>query len=264
MSTQYSLQDVKNFYPEINNSLYDILNKYKLLVREYFTFFFENIKIKKQLQGFIFMRGLETITHVFNNILINTKNADMAYYHGQKSYFFYIEFITQITDESHLFLQLSSRDATLFVYKKIIFDVNNTLLKESIFLPHTKNDSHKLCMLENCVVLLKKIFFFLIKNDMPVKFISNITDSICHIFNNEKLTADSYEIIHNFILVLSEMRVFDEPNEKFYQLIEKFLINYTKNVDSLNNKTLKKKIFSFCEITEIEEAEKWTDDLFLM
>ena len=57
-----------------------------------------------------------------------------------------IEFINQITDDSNKFLQLCSRDASIYVYKKTIFDINNEYRKkideecdkkmdETIFIP---------------------------------------------------------------------------------------------------------------------------------
>ena len=78
---------------------------------------------------FIIQRGLITITNVFNIILFYSKNLDMAYYHSQKAYYFYVEFIGQISEEHNTFLQLSSRDAILFIYKKTIFDIHNECKK---------------------------------------------------------------------------------------------------------------------------------------
>jgi hypothetical protein len=41
-----------------------------------------------------------------------------------------VEFIGQIGDDNHSFLQLNSKDASLFVYKKTIFNINNEYRKE--------------------------------------------------------------------------------------------------------------------------------------
>ena len=41
-----------------------------------------------------------------------------------------MEFIGQIGDDNHSFLQLNSKDASLFVYKKTIFNINNEYRKE--------------------------------------------------------------------------------------------------------------------------------------
>ena len=67
-------------------------------------------------------------------IFYYTKNLDLTFYHTQKAYFFYIEFIEQIYDDNVTFLRLSSRDALMFVYKKTIFDINNDHKKSLIAL----------------------------------------------------------------------------------------------------------------------------------
>jgi hypothetical protein len=91
----------------------------------------ENIHIKKQTYfRFILVRGLETITTVFRMILFFTRNMSLVKYHTQKAFYFYIEFIEQISDVQNSFLQLSSRDAVLFVYKKTLFDINHEFKKQ--------------------------------------------------------------------------------------------------------------------------------------
>jgi hypothetical protein len=61
--------------------------------------------------------------------LYYTKNIDLTYFHCQKSFYFYVEFVGQISDDEKSFLQLTSRDATTYVYKKTIFDINNEIKK---------------------------------------------------------------------------------------------------------------------------------------
>jgi hypothetical protein len=124
----YSFQNSENYRKDFNCNISEIIEKYSELIIEYFKFIMENIKIKNScLTKFIIIRGLDTITNVFLNILYFTKNVDLTYFHSQKSYYFYVEFVGQITDDEKTFLQLTSRDATSYVYKKTIFDVSNEL-----------------------------------------------------------------------------------------------------------------------------------------
>jgi len=113
----YSLNNSDNYKSNLNTTTICLLRKYNLLIIEYLNFI--NINNK-----FVIIRGLTTITHVFNIILYYTRNIDVALYHGQKSFYYYVEFISQITDEDNLFLNLNSRDASLFVYKKTIYEIN--------------------------------------------------------------------------------------------------------------------------------------------
>jgi hypothetical protein len=48
---------------------------------------------------------------------------DIAFYHSQKAFYFYIEFIEQINHDQNAYLKLNSKDAILFVYKKTIYDI---------------------------------------------------------------------------------------------------------------------------------------------
>ena len=130
INNKYSLHDTENFNKELMVTPNTVMIKYTELLAEYTKFIIENIKIKNQKYSrFIIVRGLDTITHVFTTILYYTKNLDITYYHCQKSFYFYVEFISQISEAEKLFLQLSSRDAATYVYKKTLFDLNNNVLK---------------------------------------------------------------------------------------------------------------------------------------
>ena len=74
----------------------------------------------------MFMHDLSGIMHIlFNMLLLYTKNIDLTISHCNKALYYYIEFIGQIADDSHSYLQLNSKDATLFIYKKTIFELNS-------------------------------------------------------------------------------------------------------------------------------------------
>ena len=126
-----------SFNKELNQSVPEIMEKYVSLIIEYTTFIRDknNILYKKHYP-YILARGLDTITHVFIMILFYTKNIELTYYHSQKSFYYYVEFIEQILDVQHTFLHLSSRDASIFVYKKTIYEINQEHRKE------TENNVH--------------------------------------------------------------------------------------------------------------------------
>ena len=130
--TNFSLMNAENYNKNLDIDIKSINEKYILLVSDYLKFIIENIKVKnKILARFIITRGLDTITNVFLHLLYYTKNIDMTYFHCQKSFYFYVEFVGQITEEEKMFLQLTSRDATTYVYKETIFKINNEFKKLS-------------------------------------------------------------------------------------------------------------------------------------
>ncbi len=51
----------------------------------------------------------------------------------KKASYFYVEFVTQISTDETLFLQLSSRDATNYVYKKTIFEMKHPKNQEESY-----------------------------------------------------------------------------------------------------------------------------------
>ena len=135
LENNYSLHNVDNFSKTLDISVNDVVKKYTELVIEYLKFIYENIKVQNLTYSkFIVIRGLETITNVFSIILYYTKNIDLTYFQCQKSFYYYIEFIGQISEDQHTFLHLSSRDAITYVYKKTFFEINNDFRKNILSL----------------------------------------------------------------------------------------------------------------------------------
>lgn len=147
-----SLQNLDNYKSDYTHSTSEIFAKYKGLITEYFIQCIDNIYIKNtEYYKYILIKGVETLTHVFKLLLLYTKNLSLAYVHCQKSLYYYVEFICQIGDDTHSFLQLNTKDASLFVYKKTIFDINNEYRKE---FASVKNS----CAITTNIDLLIKIY----------------------------------------------------------------------------------------------------------
>jgi hypothetical protein len=108
------------------------------------------------------MRGLETIIHVFSMLFYYTQNLDLTYYHSQKAYYFYIEFIEQISDDNVSFLQLSSRDATTFVYKKTIYEINSEYKKT--FRELLTEEKAALHYVDTYMYIYKNIVYYCLQN----------------------------------------------------------------------------------------------------
>ena len=137
---QNDLSVSENYLSVMSHDATYVLEKYSVLLFEYMLLFFEKIKVVHF--RYIFERGVETVTNVFVGLLEYTKNVDLAFNHGKKAFYFYIEFIEQISDVQNSFLQLTPRDAIMFVYKRTIFEVNKEMVKttsESTGKPHFYN-----------------------------------------------------------------------------------------------------------------------------
>tara|TARA_B100001250_G_C19772722_1_gene777986 strand:+ start:626 stop:1459 length:834 start_codon:yes stop_codon:yes gene_type:complete len=132
-SKNTNLFDIKNYNKKLLESEDIITSKYCELITEYIFHLCENIIIQNhEYFIFILIRGLNSLKHIFNTLLLYTKNFELTMYHCKKAYLFYVEFIGQIGDDSHSYLQLNSKDATLFIYKKTIFEINNEYRKQFV------------------------------------------------------------------------------------------------------------------------------------
>jgi hypothetical protein len=228
---RFSLSNFENYKKDFDCDINKITNKYLQLIIEYFNFIHDNIKVKNNsLAKFIIIRGLDTITNVFNYILYNTKNLDLTYYHCQKSFYFYIEFVGQITEDDKMFLQLTTKDASIYVYKKTIFDINNELKK--INENTTKEFRDNIEIISNYIKLYQTYFLKIIQTNNIVEYIEYIhyVNDLSEFLNNlskkikiidlEKITYKLYYKIDNIT--------------KFFEINKLIIKNLIKNTEILN------------------------------
>lgn len=224
-SISYSLHNNENYKNDFGGyTIKDILSMYNKLIIEYLNFITDVSKLNVSnsiiYNKFIILRGLKTITHVFNTILYYTRNLDMALYYGQKSFYFYVEFITQISG-GQSFLQLSSRDAIIFVYKKSIFEINNECRKSINNSILTEATIHIFNTLDIYITNMNHIVAHVLERSLTIKENINKLELIIYQLNNnnirnlvgfiDKLDNDSssidsiqyFEQIEQFIETLS-------------------------------------------------------------
>jgi hypothetical protein len=157
------LQNMNNYYEEISCEAHLVNDKYTKLIAEYLLFANENNqKNTNSYSNFILIRGVDTITHVFLMIFYYTKNIDLTYIQCQKSFYYFLEFISQITEEQHAFLQLSTRDASTYVYKKTIYEISNDF-KKNIKQPST-SAQQKFEIINKYIEINKMVLYEMIMN----------------------------------------------------------------------------------------------------
>ena len=225
----FSLFNSENYKNFLECNLTEIVNKYTELIIEYSKFIQENIKIKnKNFAKFIIIRGLETITHVFQYILYFSKNIDLTYYHCQKSFYFYVEFVSQITEEDKIFLQLTTRDATLYVYKKTIFEINNELKKKSNNDYNNSNDFKEKINIVSSYIKIYKIYLFKIfENNQPIiDYMENLIFTTNLLNNFEKKIQ-----IFTFEKKIENLYCKIENIDKFFKINNLMVENFVKNIE---------------------------------
>jgi hypothetical protein len=205
-----SLSNIENYQQHISASFDEIIDKYLKIVSEYMILLSENIYITNLVYfKFILIRGLETINNIFRLILLYTKNINLANYHSQKAFYMYIEFIEQISDVQNSFLQLSSRDAVLFVYKKTIFEINHEFRKK-IKEENIKEQIFE--KLDKYLIVIKNILCFYLQNaecsyENKNMFITTCCNSLKTYNKIISTRHNTLEIIECITLLLDKVNV---------------------------------------------------------
>jgi hypothetical protein len=226
----YSLHNSENYKKELDTEITDVVQKISQLFIDYFKFITENIKLKRStFSRFIIIRGLDTIINVFNYILLYTKNVDLVYFHCQKAFYFYVEFVGQISEDEKMFLQLTSRDATTYVYKKTIFEINSDLKKNNEEI--SDYTRLKLDIINIYIDLYKTLLLRLINNDFTdIKNLENI-ELIYKKLNG--LTNKSNLKHLNEIIEFLYYRI--ENSEYFFDICVLLVKKFIKNQEQINN-----------------------------
>ena len=209
-----SLSVLNNYLEELQETDIELLKNYTSLIQTLLNHIHTNITIKNMgYLKYIIIYGIESITHIYKFLLLYTKNEPLTNHHCEKSILFYVEFITQIGDDNHSFLQLTSKDAVMFLYKKTLFEVDETYVKECI---HTKRHMNKI----NNFHVISKIIIGMLKHN--IQYFTNMDILMNDVISVNKLVIPNIDIF------------LKHPNE-FIDIID-MLIPYTdSSITSLNN-----------------------------
>lgn len=268
MSEHYLVGSLDNYlkeYETFDTKLY--LSKYIEIISEFMLHISENLHVQDD-NYFIFLvkRGVETIVHCFKNLLMYTKNIDLVVFQCKKALYYYIEFIGQISDVSihHSYLQLNSKDATLFVYKKTIYEINNDHKKNFVI---TEKERLLLDNVSTSIDLFNLIVFNILRKE---KLKYEKKESIIH-FSMEKSTSILEKLFSNIkfsstklkicIFMFEQFNLHDITTIKYSQLCEVFvkkIKKYSENQIEDVKKTIENKIYSrdtFDKINKLSELK---------
>lgn len=149
-----SIED--NYMNEIKYANDIIIKKYFVLLNHYTIFCIDNTNIKNKS---IYNAGLDMMRHVYTLLFLYTKNLELSVYHTNNAIYYYLEYMSQITDtEDNIFFNLTIKDAVMYVYNRTIFDINKKFKKSN-----TKKDG----------IILKELDVFSLVNTL-LKNVSTI------------------------------------------------------------------------------------------
>lgn len=249
--TNYLLSNADNYLAELDGSLSDIADVYSRLILEYIIFVKENMKVKnKTFLKFIIIRGLDTITHVFNYTLFFTKNLNLTYYHCQKSFYLYTEFVGQITEIEKMFLELSTRDATLYVYKKTVYEIHKDYRKDNDK-PTDTDFLEKMDVISKYIRICQMYLLKMVQDDHDIAM--NIDKLITLVNTLKNFTkTPKFDILEkitdNLYFSVDDLQQFYEINRHIVTLFMKNPYSLAKAEDKWHTETFKDKLSENSEI----------------
>jgi len=246
----YNIYDIGNYKQGFKSSQYKHFSKLFIeLINEFLLHLNDKILLQNQSKYyFVMQRGIETMTHIFNTLLLYTQNIELTIFHCKRAYIYYVEFIGQIGDDKNTYLQLNSKDATLFVYKKTIFEINNDYRK-TFTIP--ENDKSVLEITKKINNIYKKILMYLLtadnisiaNKDIVIPFSTKASSKIVEKFLNYNMPIQDLLIkLDIYIFFVETMENKGLETIKFTNIMECF-VKKLKKVD-ISKKELDDKIYS--------------------
>lgn len=233
---EFDLQNIENYNKIIVDGEDEIYSKYTNVIIQYLLLGIEKIKNQNaEYVKYILIKGIFTISYVFKMLLTYTCNLQLTYHHCQKSYSYYIEFIGQIGDDAVTYLQLNSKDAALFVYKKSIFDILDEVKKK-----YTENEM----------------------NEIKIKNVSVMVDIYNKLIETEITYLDSEQLKNTEFInkIYSSIGRVNSKLLKLYYCSEGILQGNEKTInEDAENDSCKIKIF----LKKIMHIKKFCDILIL-
>lgn len=266
-----TLSNVENYKSDLDSNEHILFLKYVGLIHELFQSCAENIYIQKEdYLKYIMIKGIKNTVYIYNFLLLYTKNLELTIYHTQKSIIYYIEFISQIGEDTNNLLQLNSKDATLFIFKKTIFEVNedarktykeNNVTKSKLQTLQLYIDFYNNIIMRviseydfntNNTVTLQKIIFTKLYNIVEVLIQIPIIYK-----NNTSRVKEKLNSLHCLLDALNNSYNYGFINKNYLYLLEYFIkkshkmdIDCVKITHKLNVVNIEEKLqdFSVCKI----------------
>ena len=249
--TRNDIENKNNYNDTIDITLRTMyINKYIDIIHQYLLYCGENIFIqKKEYYIYVIIKGVECISNIYNLLLLYTKNFDLVYYHCQKAFCYYVEFISQIGNENNSYLKLNPKDAILFVYRKTIFQINNDYRKEYMTKDTEKKFFHDIC---NICQEINKLISVQVSNIYNIDNNDDNHDKMKDIIvNDSNLFKHIYDKDNIYEILKINNKIIEDLTHNFeVNFILQVLNHYNKKISNIDdyhkeNYVLKSYIFTY-------------------
>jgi len=120
---EMSLLSSNNYLSELTEKPEDLVRAFEGLVDKTTTSYMAENRERSGCVANLII-GIYSVMHVFRMVLLYTRSRQLALYHASRAGVYFLEFVSQITDNGQHYLQLTPKDAIMFAYKKTLFDIN--------------------------------------------------------------------------------------------------------------------------------------------
>jgi hypothetical protein len=210
-----------------NANSWTIFPHYVRIMNDYLNHFTCSDKYKKgeQDRKYLLLNGFSTLTHVFK-ITLNCKTIELAIENTKKAIYYYTQFIEQMEENIMHDLNVSSNNASLFVYKKTI---DHLLPDADADAPDADAPSNNVLLKQNVdyiLLMYRLIVDDLLKNEynsfIPTKLI-NISMELCR--NNTCEIIFRREITSIMIFI----NHFSSTKHSWYEYIYLYIKKYKQS-----------------------------------
>jgi len=234
---KYNILNKNNYNATLNNTIFfNSINIYINVGNQCVKYLLSNLKTSNvDYLNFIINRGLKTLEHVHNFLFMYSKNDKLLEHHLEKAYLYYVEFVTQIGEDSNSFIKLNSKDATLFVYKKTIYDIEQDYRKNMNINPKDDIYIKKMIKFTNIFnTILFNIILIGLKNvesnedriKIYMKYNKNFGKIITNIYNI--FINKDYSNFSRIIKILDRDIIEQVEIDKYIKLLILFTNRYNK------------------------------------
>lgn len=184
-----TISSIENYKATIQKEeICSYIKNYIQIIQDFIKHSHEDLNIEQnEYMFYIIKQGISTLYHVSNFIMMYTKNKELVHYHLQKCLYYYVEFINQMIRENQNFLQFTTKDAILFIYKKTIFDIDQEYVK---LIHHQDLEKEYMQYISNCIevynTIIEEILYKHVQDIHNKKVITDID-----VFHETLLASDN-------------------------------------------------------------------------
>jgi len=219
------IQNEDNYGATLQNTEKECFVHYIKITNDYIRDFNEKIIYQNgSKHAFVIAKGLETIRHVYTQFLLYSNNLEFTVEVTEKAYQYFIEFIDQIGEETNAIFNLSSLDATLFAYKKTIYEIPQKTKKD-----FTDHDP-LICHVKAYIDIYDALLFHHLNTHSAIEDLDvflPVTDSLMQL----PLLFDGLDGILAFVKFLHTQ---DLHEVKYFQTVNMFVKHSSKKTSVLH------------------------------